>query len=179
MNRTLVELAHAMITDSKLPEFLWEPAVAHAVYVRNLSYTKHTPNTTPYQLWHNRKPDVSHLREFGAPVWILAQGQQVLRKMLPKSQCRAYVGYDKGSKAVKYYNAATRNILTSCNYRFLIPSANNPPEEIAIDPGEIAPLHEGEAEDITWSTDPVIPRKMQREDPEPVDINKPRKTRNI
>ena len=75
MNRTLVELARAMIIDSKLPEFLWEPAVAHAVYVQNLSYTKHIPNATPYQLWHNRKPDVSHLCEFGAPIWILAQGQ--------------------------------------------------------------------------------------------------------
>ena len=33
MNRTLVELAHAMINAAKLPEFLWEPAVAHAAYV--------------------------------------------------------------------------------------------------------------------------------------------------
>ena len=99
--------------------------------------------------------------------------------MLPKSQRRAYVRYDEGSKAVKYYNAATRNILTSCNYCFLIPSANNPPEEITIDPGEIAPPREGEAEDITQSTNPVIPRKRQRVDPEPVDINEPRKTRNI
>ena len=30
MNRTLVELARAMLTASKLPEYLWEPAVAHA-----------------------------------------------------------------------------------------------------------------------------------------------------
>ena len=157
MNRTLVELARAMLTDSKLPEFLWEPAVAHAAYVRNLSYTKYILKATPYQLWHRHKPDVSHLCEFGAPVWILAQGQRVLRKMLPKSQRRAYVGYDEGSKAVKYYNAATRNILTSRNYRFLVPSMDNPPKEIAIDPGEIAPPREGETKDSTRSTDPVIP----------------------
>ena len=99
--------------------------------------------------------------------------------MLPKSQHWAYIGYNEGLKAVKYYNAATRNILTSRNYRFLVPSADNPPEEITIDPGEIAPPHEGEAEDITRSTDPVILRKRQRADLEPVDINKPRKTRNI
>ena len=160
MNCTLVKLVRAMIIHSKLPEFLWEPAVAHATYVRNLSYTKFIPNATPYQLWHNRKPDVSHLREFGAPVWILAQGQRVLRKMLPKSQCRAYVGCDEGSKAVKYYNAATRNILTSRNYCFLVPSTDNPPEEIAIDPGEIAPPREGEAVDTTRSTNPVILQKM-------------------
>ena len=30
MNRTLVELSCAMLSDSELPEFLWEPAVAHA-----------------------------------------------------------------------------------------------------------------------------------------------------
>jgi hypothetical protein len=86
MNRTLVELARAMLTDSKLLEFLWEPAVAYATYVQNLSYTKYIPKATPYQLWHGHKPDVSHLREFGVPIWILAQGQRVLRKMLPKSQ---------------------------------------------------------------------------------------------
>ena len=107
--------------------------------------------------------------------------------MLPKSQRRAYVGCDEGSKAVKYYNAATRNILTSHNYRFLVPSTDNPPEEIAIDPGEIAPPREGEAEDITRSTDPVITRstdpvilqKRSRAEEEPVDINEPRKTRKI
>ena len=74
MNHTLVELAHVMIIHSQLPEFLWEPAVAHAAYVQNLSYTKYIPNVTLYQLWHNRKPDVSHLHKFGAPIWILAQG---------------------------------------------------------------------------------------------------------
>ena len=99
--------------------------------------------------------------------------------MLLKFQCQAYIGCNKGSKVAKYYNAATRNILTLHNYCFLIPSTNNPPEEIAIDPGEIAPLHEGEAEDITQSTDPVILQKRQRVDLEPVDINKPRRTRNI
>ena len=35
MNHTLVELACAMLTASKLPEFLWEPAVAHAAYLQN------------------------------------------------------------------------------------------------------------------------------------------------
>jgi hypothetical protein len=74
--------------------------------------------------------------------------------MLPKSQQCAYVRYDKGSKAVKFYNVATRNILTSRNYRFLVPSNASPPEEIAVDPqsnqGEQqTPACEGEPEDST------------------------------
>ena len=32
-NRTLVELARAMITAQKVPEFLWEHAIAHAAYI--------------------------------------------------------------------------------------------------------------------------------------------------
>jgi len=89
MNRTLVELARAILMDSKLPEFLWEPAVAHAAYLRNMSYTSslRLGNRTPYQVWYGKKPDVSHLCKFGTPVWVLLQGQNVQRKMLPKSQC--------------------------------------------------------------------------------------------
>ena len=88
MNRTLVELAWAMLADSKLPKFLWEPAVAHAAYLRNLSYTSAKPTVTPYQAWTGKRPNVSHLREFSAPVWVLLQGQAVQKKMLPKSQRR-------------------------------------------------------------------------------------------
>ena len=75
-----------------------------------------------------------HLREFGAPVWILLQGQQIQRKMLPKSQRRVLVGFDDGSKSVKFYNASTRGILTLRNYKFLTLSDPSPPEEVAIEP---------------------------------------------
>src|SRR5437899_772523 len=74
--------------------------------------------------------------------------------MLPKSQRHTYVGYNEGSKAVKFYNVATRNILTFRNYRFLVPSDTSPPEEITVDPqndqGEQqTPAREGEPEEST------------------------------
>jgi len=77
MNRTLVELACTMINTAKLPKFLWEPTVAHAAYVRNCAYTIAIQNETPYQVWHRTKPNISHLHEFEAPVWILLQGQNI------------------------------------------------------------------------------------------------------
>jgi len=113
MNRTLVELSYTMLVASKLPEFLWEPAVAHAAYLQNMSYTMSLVNAMPYQIWHGRKPNVSNLHEFGMPVWVLMQGQTIQHKMLPKLQRQAYVRYNEGSKAIQYYNAATKNILTS------------------------------------------------------------------
>jgi len=136
-----------MLATYMLPEFLWELAVAHATYVQNMSYTKVLPHTTPYQVWFGRKPNVSHLCEFGAPVWVLLQGQNVQHKMLPKSQRRLYVGYDKSSHSVKYYNTTTWNILLSRNYRLLLPTDPSPPADLTIPP-PITPLdgppHEGE-----------------------------------
>ena len=141
-NRTLVELARAMIRGQKMPEFLWEQAVAHAAYLRNRAYTTTIKEKTPYEVWYKRKPNVAHLREFGAPVWILLQGQHVERKILPKSKRQLYVGHDDGSKSVKYYNAETRKILTSRNFRFLNALPENPPEGIVVAPPNV--LFEGE-----------------------------------
>src|SRR5262245_26617637 len=113
MNRRIVELGRAMLNGQDLPEFLWEYAVLHAAYIHNCSYTKPLQTLTPFQGWHKRKPDVSHLREFGAPIWILLQGQKETHKMLPKSKQQLYVGFDNGTKVVKYYNAETRKVLIS------------------------------------------------------------------
>jgi len=77
MNCMLVELACTMINAAKLPKFLWEPVVMHATYVRNHAYTIAIQNMTPHQAWHGTKPNISHLHEFGAPVWILLQGQNI------------------------------------------------------------------------------------------------------
>jgi len=180
MNRTLVELSRAMLVASKLPEFLWEPAVAHAAYLRNMSYTTSLVNATPYQIWHGRKPNVSNLREFGAPVWVLMQGQTIQRKMLPKSQRRAYVGYDEGSKAIQYYNAATKNVLTSRNFRFLTPTEPSPPEEIIVEPdeqGENAPSNEGEEDRSTRSDEQESTTRKRKATDTDIDEREPIKTR--
>ena len=171
-----------MLSDSKLLEFLWEPAVVHAAYLRNLSYMKPKPHTTPYQGWHGKKPNVSHLQEFGVPVWVLLQGQNVLQKMLPKSQRRAYVGFDDRPKAIKYYNAAMRNILLSCNYRFLEPKEPSPPEAIAVDSpmsqGEHAP-EEGTTQSVGVKQSIEVEDSRKRKANTNIDPREPRKTRGV
>jgi hypothetical protein len=96
MNRTLVEIARAMIRGQ--PEFLWEYAINHSsylrLYLRNRTYTKSLKGQTPYEKWFKKKPNISHLREFGAPVWVLLQGQKAPRKMETKSRRRVFVGYN-------------------------------------------------------------------------------------
>ena len=134
-NRTLVELARAMVNAQNVPEFLWEYAIDHAAYIRNCSYTCTLQGETPYEIWHGLKPSVAHLREFGTPVWVLLQGQAQQRKILPKSKQRIYVGHEDGPQAIKYFNAEVRKVLTSRNYRFLTPQENAPlPDVIVVAP---------------------------------------------
>ena len=55
--------------------------------------------------------------------------------MEPKSRRRIFVGFDDGSKSIKYYNAETRRVLTTRNFRFLsLTSDDPPPEPIGIAP---------------------------------------------
>ena len=131
-NQTLVELAHAMINAQHVLEFLWEHAIDHASYIRNCSYMRTLQGETPYEIWHGLKLSVTHLREFGTPVWVLLQGQAQQRKILPKSKQRIYVGHEDGPQAIKYYNADVRKVLTSCNYRFLTPHNESPSPDVIV-----------------------------------------------
>ncbi len=134
-NQTLVELACAMKRGQDIPKFLWEHVVAHVAYIQNHFYTRMLQNMTPYELWFQRKPNVMHLREFGAPVWVLLQGQAEQRKILPKSKRHAYVGFEDGPQAIKYYNPENRKVLTSQNYHFLtLPKEDPLPDVIVVAP---------------------------------------------
>nr|GFA61888.1 retrovirus-related Pol polyprotein from transposon TNT 1-94 [Tanacetum cinerariifolium] len=64
-NRTLVKAARMLIY-VKAPLFLWAEAVATACHTQNRSIIKHRHGKTPYELSHDKKPDLSYLHVFGA-----------------------------------------------------------------------------------------------------------------
>ncbi|GJW62608.1 retrovirus-related pol polyprotein from transposon TNT 1-94 [Tanacetum coccineum] len=65
-NRTLVEAARTMLIFSKAPMFLWAEAVATACYTQNRSLIHTRHDKTPYELVHNKKPDLTFFRVFSA-----------------------------------------------------------------------------------------------------------------
>jgi len=119
MNWTIVELGRTMLRARNIPLYLWDFAVIYAAYVRNQTHTRALKGTTPYQIWEGVKPDISHLHEFGAPIWILHQDQQHGHKLETCSHQNIFVGFEDSSKSVKYYKYETRKILILQNYRFL------------------------------------------------------------
>nr|GFC71756.1 retrovirus-related Pol polyprotein from transposon TNT 1-94 [Tanacetum cinerariifolium] len=65
-NRTLVEAARTMLIFSKALMFLWAEVVATTCYTQNRSLIHTRHNKTPYELVHNKKPDLTLFRVFGA-----------------------------------------------------------------------------------------------------------------
>ena len=97
LNRTLIELARTMLLERDVPLFLWEYAIRHAAYLREHAETRARLGTTPYTKWNGKKPNVSHLCEFGTPVFILQQGQ----KEPPKLQPRSWIICHKGNWTIR------------------------------------------------------------------------------
>ncbi|GJW01142.1 retrovirus-related pol polyprotein from transposon TNT 1-94 [Tanacetum coccineum] len=78
INCTLVEAARTMLIFSKSPLFLWEKAVATTCYTQNRSLIQKRHNKTPYELLHDRKPDLSYLHVFGAPCYPTNDGEDLV-----------------------------------------------------------------------------------------------------
>ena len=66
MNRTLQESARAMLAHAGMPNGYWAEAIATAAYLRNRATTSVLQESkTPYEMWCEKKPNISHLRVFG------------------------------------------------------------------------------------------------------------------
>ncbi|GJU87016.1 putative ribonuclease H-like domain-containing protein [Tanacetum coccineum] len=59
-NRTLIEAARTMLSDSLLPTIFWAKAVNTACYVLNRVLVTKPHNKTPYELIISRAPSISH-----------------------------------------------------------------------------------------------------------------------
>ncbi|PPR03071.1 hypothetical protein CVT24_012432 [Panaeolus cyanescens] len=91
--RTLSDDSQALIADAKLPPSFWGDAILAAQYLRNRMPSKTTPDgITPFEAFHGRKPDLSHLRVFGCQAFVLIPPE--LRTMGgPRRFEGVFVGY--------------------------------------------------------------------------------------
>nr|GEZ27901.1 retrovirus-related Pol polyprotein from transposon TNT 1-94 [Tanacetum cinerariifolium] len=116
-NRTLVEAARTMLIFSKASMFLWAEAVATACYTQNRSliYTRH--HKTPYELVHNKKPDLTFFRVFGALCYPTNDSKD-LGKLQPTADTGIFVGYAPSMIGYRTYNKRTRRIMKTIHVQF-------------------------------------------------------------
>ena len=68
-NRTIIEATCAMLHDQGLLKFLWGEAANTTVYVQNRCPHQALDLKTPEEVFIGKKPDLSHFRIFGCPVY--------------------------------------------------------------------------------------------------------------
>ncbi|GKB54568.1 retrovirus-related pol polyprotein from transposon TNT 1-94 [Tanacetum coccineum] len=116
-NCTLVEAARTMLIYAKAHLFLWAEAVATACYTQNRSIIRRRHGKTPYELLHDRKPDLSYLHVFGALCYPNNDSEN-LGKLQAKADIGIFIGYAPKKKAYRIYNRRTQKIIETIHVDF-------------------------------------------------------------
>ncbi|GKD51259.1 retrovirus-related pol polyprotein from transposon TNT 1-94, partial [Tanacetum coccineum] len=116
-NQTLIEAARTMLIFSKDPIFLWAEAINTACYTQNRLIIHRRYNKTPYELMHEKKPDVSFFHVFGALCYPTNDNDN-LGKLDAKADIGIFVGYAPAKKAFRIYNKRTQKIIETIHVTF-------------------------------------------------------------
>lgn len=103
MNRTLTERARSMLNHMQVEKKWWAEAMNTAVYVTNRVTCASWPTKTPFEVCFGTKPDLSHMRVFGAQGY--AHIEKSKRLKLDKKAFRCmFLGYSHGVKGYRVWN---------------------------------------------------------------------------
>nr|GFB05394.1 hypothetical protein [Tanacetum cinerariifolium] len=97
-NRMLIEAARTMLIYAHASLFLWAEAVATDCYTQNRSIIRIRHEKTPYELLHNKLPDLSFLHVFGALCYPTNDSEN-LGKLQPKADIGIFIGYAPTKKS--------------------------------------------------------------------------------
>ena len=109
MNRTLQDIALALMSHSGLPKVFWAESVANACYIRNRMPTSST-KMTPYERWYGQKPKLSHMRVFGCVAFAL-QPEGNRKKFDMKSEKLRFIGYPLNARGYKLWDAVKHQMV--------------------------------------------------------------------
>nr|GEZ03315.1 retrovirus-related Pol polyprotein from transposon TNT 1-94 [Tanacetum cinerariifolium] len=151
-NRTLVEAARTMLIFFKALMFLWAKAMATACYTQNRSLIHTRHNKIPYELMHNKKPDLTFFKVFGALCYPTNDSED-LGKLQPTTDIGIFVGYAPSRKVQVPVNSADTPSSTTIDQDAPSPSISQSCSTL-----QSPSLHQGVAAESTLMKDnPVAP----------------------
>lgn len=109
-NRTVVEMAKAMLHEKNMPYSLWAKVVHIAVYLLNRSPTKALENITPFEAYSGKKPGIGHLKVFGSLCYVHVP-TETRQKLDAKSVKRVFVGYAVCEKGYRVFDPFTKKLI--------------------------------------------------------------------
>ena len=111
-NRNVCDAAKSMLHDQEVSAYLWAEATSTTVYIQNRSPHAVLDEKTPKEVFTGEKPDISHLRIFGCPVYIHIPKEK-RTKMEPSRKKGTFVGYSETSNTFKIYVLGERRVEVS------------------------------------------------------------------
>jgi hypothetical protein len=116
-NRTIMEAVKTMIHDQDLPMHFWAEAARTTVYVHNTLSHRALGFKTPEEMFSGKKPEVSHLKIFGCPVFVHILKERRI-KLDPSRRKGIFVEYYEVSKAFRIYIPSYHHIEISRDVTF-------------------------------------------------------------
>ena len=111
-NETTHERALSMLKEAGMSDGFWPEAHQYSNHARNRSPTKAIPLSTPYEVFHNKKPDVSTLRVFGSRCHVRIPKEK-RTKLEEHSLDGIFCGFAHRYKAYKVWIPSRRKFVTS------------------------------------------------------------------
>lgn len=116
MNQTLMNRARCMIKEAGISKCFWQDAVLMAAYITNRTQSCLVRDKSPFEMWCNKKPNVSNLRVFGCICYARVPGSIRANKLDDKRVKCKFVGYtDQG---YRLWNNNENKIIHSRNVIF-------------------------------------------------------------
>ena len=115
-NRTIVECARTLLKSTNLPGSLWAEATNCVVYTLNRVLTPTRDRSkTSYELWMGKRPNLEHMKTFGADAYQLLPKSAKFEKTAKPMKL---VGYEEDTTNYRLYCPTKRQVVVSRHVRF-------------------------------------------------------------
>ncbi|PPZ05609.1 hypothetical protein C5P41_24865, partial [Escherichia coli] len=114
-NRTLLDMVRSMMSYTDMQIFFWGFTLESALYILNRIPSK-SVSSTPYEIWHGRKPSLKHVKIWGCPAYIKKLNTD---KLETRSERGRFVGYPKDSFGYYFYLPTSQKVVISRDATFL------------------------------------------------------------
>lgn len=124
----LLNVGRALLYQSKLPASYWSYALLHATFIINRVTSPHLHNKSPYQLLHNKIPDIDSFKVFGCLCYSTSL-QAHITKLSARARKSVFLGYTIGFKGFVLLDVHSREIHISRHVSFhdhILPYPANP-----------------------------------------------------
>jgi hypothetical protein len=124
----ILNVGRALLYQSKLPSCYWSYAILHATFIINRVTAPNLHNKSPYQLLHNKLPDIESFKVFGS-LCFSSTLQSHRTKLCPRARKSVFLGYSVGFKGSVLLDLHSREIYISRNviyHEHILPYPSNP-----------------------------------------------------